>query len=53
MQIQQSITWLENNQEAMRGEYDYKQRSLKKIADSIIMKFCGTDANFGPGGFPV
>ncbi|CAG8506662.1 1300_t:CDS:2, partial [Funneliformis mosseae] len=47
--IQQSITWLENNQEAMRGEYDYKQRSLKKIADSIIMKFCGTSASFGPG----
>ncbi|CAG8490733.1 1540_t:CDS:2 [Funneliformis caledonium] len=51
--IQKSITWLENNPAAMRGEYDYKQRSLKKLADSIIMKICGTGASFGPGGFPV
>ncbi|CAI2168722.1 4334_t:CDS:2 [Funneliformis geosporum] len=34
--IQKSVTWLENNQEASKEEYDYEQRSLEKIADPII-----------------
>ncbi|CAG8630537.1 13142_t:CDS:2 [Funneliformis mosseae] len=34
--IQESITWLEINQEAEKKEYDYKQESLEEIVDSII-----------------
>jgi hypothetical protein len=36
--IQKLITWLENNQEAEKYEYDHKQKSLEEIANSIMMK---------------
>ena len=36
--IQKLITWLENNQEAEKYEYDHKQKSLEEIANPIMMK---------------
>ncbi|RIB18933.1 hsp71-like protein [Gigaspora rosea] len=36
--IQEAITWLENNQEAEKEEYEYKQESLKKTANPIMIK---------------
>ena len=33
---QKSITWLENNQEAEKYEYDHKQKSLEEIVNPII-----------------
>jgi len=60
--IQESITWLENNQEAEKEEYDHKQKSLEEIANPIMMKLyggaggvppgAGAAGGFPPGGFP-
>jgi len=58
--IQESITWLENNQEADKEEYDHKQKSLEEIANPIMMKLYGSAGGappgaggFPPGGFPA
>ncbi|CAB4406164.1 unnamed protein product [Rhizophagus irregularis] len=57
--IQDSITWLENNQEAEKEEYDHKQKSLEEVANPIMMKLYGGAGGappgaggFPPGGFP-
>jgi len=57
--IQESITWLENNQEAEKEEYDHKQKSLEEVANPIMMKLYGGAGGappgaggFPPGGFP-
>ncbi|CAG8827044.1 46211_t:CDS:1, partial [Gigaspora margarita] len=36
--IQEATTWLENNQEAEKEEYEYKQKLLKKTANPIMIK---------------
>ncbi|CAG8792473.1 37278_t:CDS:2, partial [Gigaspora margarita] len=36
--IQEAITWLENNQEAEKEEYEHKQKSLEKTANPIMIK---------------
>lgn len=57
--IQESITWLENNQEAEKEEYEHQQKSLEEIANPIMMKLYGSAGGappgaggFPPGGFP-
>ncbi|CAJ0914704.1 17270_t:CDS:2, partial [Entrophospora sp. SA101] len=58
--IQESITWLDNNQEAEKDEYEHKQKSLEEIANPIMMKLYGSGgapgggfpAGSAPGGFP-
>ncbi|RIA85502.1 hsp71-like protein [Glomus cerebriforme] len=39
--IQESITWLDNNQEAEKDEYEYKQKLLEDIANPIAIKLHG------------
>ena len=39
--IQESITWLENNQEARKDEFEHKQKLLEEIANPIMMKLYG------------
>ncbi|CAI2168720.1 4333_t:CDS:10 [Funneliformis geosporum] len=47
--IQESVTWLENNQEASKEEYDYEQRSLENIANPIMKKlYDGKNTSFNP-----
>ncbi|RGB26518.1 70 kDa heat shock protein 3 [Rhizophagus diaphanus] len=36
--IEKSTTWLENNQEAGKYEYEHEQKSLKEITDQIIIE---------------
>jgi len=48
--IQDTITWLENNQEAEKEEYEYKQKSLEEVANPIMMKLYGGAG--GPGSAP-
>ncbi|CAG8670711.1 27479_t:CDS:2, partial [Dentiscutata erythropus] len=43
--IQETITWLENNQEAEKEEYDYKQKSFEEIANLIMMNLYGSGSN--------
>ncbi|PKC00885.1 heat shock protein 70 [Rhizophagus irregularis] len=35
---QNSITWIENNQEASKDEYEYEQKLLERIVDRIMNK---------------
>jgi len=50
--IQESVTWLDNNQEAEKDEYEHKQKSLEEIANPIMMKLYGAGGAAG-GGFPA
>ncbi|CAG8784354.1 5292_t:CDS:2, partial [Dentiscutata erythropus] len=43
--IQETITWLENNQEAEKEEYDYKQKSFDEIANLIMMNLYDSGSN--------
>ncbi|CAG8838335.1 12463_t:CDS:2, partial [Gigaspora margarita] len=36
--IKEAITWFENNQEAEKEEYEYKQKSIEETANPIMMK---------------
>lgn len=39
--IQESITWLDNNQEAEKNEYLQKEKLLEEICNPIMMKLYG------------
>ncbi|KAF0476364.1 hsp71-like protein [Gigaspora margarita] len=39
--IKEAITWLENNQEAVKEEYEQKQKSFEETANPIMMKLYG------------
>jgi molecular chaperone DnaK (HSP70) len=41
--IQESITWLHDNEEAEKDEYELKQNLLEEIVSPIAMKLYGTD----------
>ncbi|KAF0535900.1 hsp71-like protein [Gigaspora margarita] len=36
--IQEAITWLENNQEAEKEEYEHKQKSVEETINPIMIK---------------
>ncbi|PKC01512.1 hypothetical protein RhiirA5_298335, partial [Rhizophagus irregularis] len=42
---QKSITWLENNQEASKDEYEREQKLLEGIADQIMNKLYNVDVS--------
>lgn len=55
--IQETITWLDNNQEADKDEYEHKQKTLEEVANPIMMKLYGAaggapPTGAPPGGFP-
>ncbi|KAF0476365.1 hsp71-like protein [Gigaspora margarita] len=39
--IKEAITWFENNQEAVKEEYEQKQKSFEETANPIMMKHYG------------
>ncbi|KAF0476361.1 hsp71-like protein [Gigaspora margarita] len=39
--IKEAITWLENNQETVKKEYEQKQKSFEETANPIMMKLYG------------
>ncbi|RIA96166.1 70 kDa heat shock protein 3 [Glomus cerebriforme] len=41
--IQESIVWLENNQDAKKDEYEHKQKSLEEIINQIMVKLYSVD----------
>ena len=41
--IQESTTWLNNNQEAEKDEYERRTKLLAEIADPIIAKLYGAN----------
>ena len=50
--IQETITWLDNNQEAEKDEYEHKQKTLEEVANPIMMKLYGAAGGAGPAGAP-
>jgi len=50
--IQETITWLDANQEAEKDEYEHKQKTLEEIANPIMMKLYGAAGGAGPTGAP-
>ncbi|KAG7080730.1 hsp70-like protein [Colletotrichum scovillei] len=56
-EIDTIVTWLDENQQATREEYEERQKELEGIASPIMMKFYGSaggppGAGGAPGGFP-
>jgi L1 cell adhesion molecule like protein len=54
--IDDTVHWLESNQEAEKEEYDHKQKELEKVANPIMTKLYGSAGAMpgaaAPGGFP-
>ncbi|KAK1970475.1 hsp70-like protein [Colletotrichum eremochloae] len=54
-EIDQIVTWLDENQQATREEYEERQKELEGVANPIMMKFygsAGAPPGGAPGGFP-
>jgi heat shock protein 1/8 len=59
-EIDKIVTWLDENQQATREEYEEHQKELEAVANPIMMKFYGAGGAPGmgggmpgaPGGFP-
>ncbi|KAJ0356558.1 hypothetical protein KNSL1_000274 [Colletotrichum chrysophilum] len=54
-EIDKVVTWLDENQQATREEYEDRQKELEGIANPIMMKFYGSAGGppgGAPGGFP-
>ena len=49
-EIDKIVSWLDENQQAPREEYEEHQKELEGVANPIMMKFYG--AAGGPGGMP-
>jgi heat shock protein 1/8 len=60
-EIDKTVTWLDDNQQATKDEYESTQKELESVANPIMMKFYGAGGEGGmpgggmpggPGGFP-
>ncbi|KAI6778806.1 uncharacterized protein J7T54_007459 [Emericellopsis cladophorae] len=51
-EIDKTVTWLDDNQQAAKEEYEDKQKELEGVANPIMMKFYGTGEGGAPGGAP-
>lgn len=49
-EIDKIVSWLDENQQATREEYEEHQKELEAVANPIMMKFYG--AGGAPGGMP-
>ncbi|KAJ3113127.1 70-kilodalton heat shock protein [Phlyctochytrium bullatum] len=49
--IDETIKWLDSNQEAEKEEFEHKQKELEGVANPIMMKLYGASGG-APGGFP-
>jgi len=49
--VNETISWLDNSQEASKEEYEGKQKELESVANPIMQKLYGA-AGGAPGGFP-
>lgn len=52
-EIDQTVAWLDDNQQGTREEYEERQKELEAVANPIMMKFYGSGGEGGmPGGMP-
>jgi len=58
-EIDKTVAWLDESQQATKEEYEEHQKELEAVANPIMMKFYGADGagagmpGAGPGGFPA
>jgi heat shock 70kDa protein 1/2/6/8 len=50
--INETTSWLDNNQQAEKEEFEAKQKSLESVVLPILQNLSGGDAGGMPGGFP-
>ena len=50
--VNETISWLDNSQEASKEEYEEKQKELEGIANPIMQKLYASAGAGGAGGFP-
>jgi heat shock protein 1/8 len=50
--VDETIKWLEGNQEASKDEYESRQKELEGISSPIMMKLYGAAGAGGPGPMP-
>ena len=48
-EIDSTVSWLDDNQQATKDEYESRQKELESVANPIMMKFYGAG---GEGGMP-
>jgi len=53
-EIDKTVAWLDESQQATKEEYEEHQKELEAVANPIMMKFYGADGGAGgmPGGMP-
>jgi L1 cell adhesion molecule like protein len=53
-EIDKTVAWLDESQQATKEEYEEHQKELESVANPIMMKFYGADGAAGgmPGGMP-
>lgn len=56
-EIDKTVAWLDDNQQATKEEYEGQQKELESVANPIMMKFYGAGGDAGgmggmPGGMP-
>jgi len=53
-EIDKTVAWLDESQQATKEEYEEHQKELEAVANPIMMKFYGSDGGAGgmPGGMP-
>ncbi|KAK0876825.1 Hsp70 chaperone, partial [Friedmanniomyces endolithicus] len=53
-EIDKTVAWLDESQQATKDEYEAQQKELEAVANPIMMKIYGGDSSGGMpgGGFP-
>jgi len=53
-EIDKTVAWLDESQQATKEEYEEHQKELEAVANPIMMKFYGSEGGAGgmPGGMP-
>ena len=53
-EIDKTVSWLDDNQQATKDEYESQQKELESVANPIMMKFYSAGGEGGgmPGGMP-
>ncbi|KAK6584945.1 hypothetical protein PZA11_003169 [Diplocarpon coronariae] len=49
-EIDKTVAWLDDSQQATKEEYEEHQKELEAVANPIMMKFYGAGGEGGPGG---
>ncbi len=51
-EIEKTVAWLDESQQATKDEYEAQQKELEAVANPIMMKFYGGEGGGMPGGMP-